>query len=343
MNTYDLTHLRDDALLRGLDSLAAQDRTTTANLLAHIAEVDARKLYAPAGYSSMHAYCVGRLHLSEGSAWKRVTVARKARIFPCLLSALADGRVHLSGLVLLAAHLTSDNADELIKASTHRRKAEIERMLAQRFPQVEVLRLDDGVAALGSRVTAQLSPGTVVPPAVAQSSPAPLVPATPVPSVPARVAPITAERFSLQVTIDRTTHDQLRYAQELMGHGSGDVSTVLRRALDLLVGELEKRKFAKVARPSQSRGSKNRRSIGADVKRKVWARDGGRCTYVARDGHRCEERRALEFDHITPVALGGKGTVDQVRLRCRSHNQLEAERVFGKAFMEEKRSRIRTA
>ena len=104
MSAYDLTHLRDDALLRGLDSLAAQDRTTTANLLAHIAEVDARRLYAPAGYSSMHAYCVQKLRLSDDSAWKRVQVARVARRFPKIYDALASGDVHLG--VSLAMTLT---------------------------------------------------------------------------------------------------------------------------------------------------------------------------------------------------------------------------------------------
>ena len=325
MSAYDLTHLRDDVLLRGLDSLAAQDRTTTANLLAHIAEVDARRLYAPAGCSSMHAYCVERLHLSEGAAWKRITVARKARTYPCLFDALADGRVHLAGLLLLAAHITPENVESLLAASTHRRKAQIERMLAERFPQVEVLRLDEGIAALP---VVQLSPGTVVPVAVAQPLPAP---------APTRVAPITAERFSVQVTIDRATHDQLRYAQELMGHSSVEVAMVLRRALDLLVSELEKQKFANVQRTRRSRHAACPRTIPAAVKRAVWKRDEGRCTFVSDIGHRCEARSALEFDHAIPVARGGLATVDNVRLRCRTHNQLEAERLFGKAFMDEKR------
>jgi 5-methylcytosine-specific restriction endonuclease McrA len=77
------------------------------------------------------------------------------------------------------------------------------------------------------------------------------------------------------------------------------------------------------------------------VKREVWKRDGGQCTFVGRDGHRCGERRFLEFDHVQPVALGGNATVDDLRLRCRVHNQYEAERVFGTEFMTEKREAAR--
>jgi Holliday junction resolvasome RuvABC DNA-binding subunit len=45
----------------------------------------------------------------------------------------------------------------------------------------------------------------------------------------------------------------------------------------------------------------------------------------------------LEFDHIEPVARGGKATVGTMRLRCRAHNQHEAERLFGAGFMNRKR------
>ncbi len=58
MRNYSLTHVSDGELLRSLASLVARDRLTTAEVLAHIAEVDARKLYLPAAYPSMFAYCV---------------------------------------------------------------------------------------------------------------------------------------------------------------------------------------------------------------------------------------------------------------------------------------------
>jgi hypothetical protein len=65
------------------------------------------------------------------------------------------------------------------------------------------------------------------------------------------------------------------------------------------------------------------------VKREVWRRDGGQCAFVARDGHRCTERAFLEFHHLQAHALGGPATADNISLRCRRHNQYEAELVFG--------------
>src|SRR6266571_9479183 len=135
MCIYSLSHLSDSALLRDLAALVARDRATTARLLAHIAEVDARRLYLPAAYPSMFAYCVHELRLSEDAAYKRIQAARVARQFPVIFEALADGRLHLTGVGLLAPYLTAENADELLAAAAHKSKAEIKQLLAQRFPR----------------------------------------------------------------------------------------------------------------------------------------------------------------------------------------------------------------
>ena len=117
MSTYSLSHLSDRALLRDLRALVSQDRATTAALLAHLAEVDARKLYLPAAYPSMFAYCVEELRFSEDAACKRIRVARAARQFPVIFPALADGRLHLTSVLMLAPYLTPENAAGLLGIS----------------------------------------------------------------------------------------------------------------------------------------------------------------------------------------------------------------------------------
>lgn len=73
------------------------------------------------------------------------------------------------------------------------------------------------------------------------------------------------------------------------------------------------------------------RRVPQHIKTKVWRRDGGRCQYVGSDGKRCGEEAWLEFDHIQPWALGGlSDDVQNVRLLCRTHNQLSARKIFGK-------------
>jgi 5-methylcytosine-specific restriction endonuclease McrA len=158
--------------------------------------------------------------------------------------------------------------------------------------------------------------------------------------------PPRSQRRLIQLTVDQGTYDKLSYAQALLSHAipSGDVAQVLDRALDALIRETEKRRFAatKKPRPRQS-STANRRHVPSHVKRAVWERDQGQCTFVSSTGHRCSARKFLEFDHVDPVARGGHASVDRMRLRCRAHNQYEAERVFGAGFMGEKRDEARRA
>ena len=64
------------------------------------------------------------------------------------------------------------------------------------------------------------------------------------------------------------------------------------------------------------------RAIPAAVRRQVWQRDGGRCSYVDREtGRRCNSRHLIEMDHILPYALGGSSDPGNVRLLCGVHHR----------------------
>jgi len=159
VSAYSLSHIPDPVLLRDLAALVARDRATTATLLAHLAEVDARRLYLPAAHPSMYSYCVHELGLSEEAAFKRIRAARTARRFPAVFAALADGRLHLTAVVMLSSYLTPENADELLAAAAHQTRAGIERLLAKRFPRPD---LPERLEAISSPVAnGELSPGTV--------------------------------------------------------------------------------------------------------------------------------------------------------------------------------------
>ena len=340
MKRYALSHLSDDVLLRDLAAVVSRERSATAEVLAHIAEVDVRKLYLPAAYPSMFAYCVGELHLSEDAAFKRITAARMARRFPVIFEDLAEGRLHLTAISLLAPHLTEDTAEELLAASSHKSKAEIELLLAKRFPKSDMLAWVAAVPAPApSPPTEQHARGHVEEAQSPADLPAQLAPER-VDEHP-RVTPLSPQSFAVQFTLSQRGYDDLRHAQALLGHqvASGDIARVFERALKALIPQLEKQKFAATTRPRQRHGrpSTNPRHIPAHVRRAVWERDGGQCTFVSEAGRRCPARKPLEFDHIQEVARSGEATVAGIRLRCRAHNQYAAERTFGPEFMRHKR------
>jgi hypothetical protein len=138
--------------------------------------------------------------------------------------------------------------------------------------------------------------------------------------------------------------DRVRYMQALLSHAlpSGDISNVLGRALDLLTEHVEKKRFGTAnGSPRHRRTGLRTRYIPAEVRHAVWNRDEGRCTFVGTNGHRCNSITFLEFDHADP--RNRQDTVSCLRLRCRAHNQYEAERIFGTEFMERKREERRLA
>jgi hypothetical protein len=337
MRLPSLNHLSGPAVLTGLIRAAADERTSTAILLAYIGEADERRLYAAEGYDSMLSYCIGELRMSRDAARKRIHAARAARQFGAIYDAVAEGRLHLSAVVMLAPRLTPENADELLASATHKTKEEIELLIAHRFPAPDLPTREHPVhppTLNGSLLETACAPGRTPESVFVQSS-----------DPPARVVPLAPERFGLQCTVGQGTFDKLQYAKQLMGGKvAGDLAAMLDRALDALIVQLEKQKCGVTSsrRPPQ-RPSRNPRHVPSAVKSVVWKRDQGRCTFVAESARRCECRSNLEYDHIQPVARGGEATIGNIRLRCRAHNQLEAERAFGSEFMKHKREARRPA
>ena len=137
----------------------------------------------------------------------------------------------------------------------------------------------------------------------------------------------------MQCTVSRETYEKLRRVQDLLRHTipNGDLSAILDRALTLLLADLSRTKFASTDRPRGGGTSSSRtRHIPAAVKRDVWARDGGRCAFQGEQG-RCGEIGFLEFHHVVPYADGGETSAANLELRCRAHNQYEADLWSGMA------------
>ncbi len=351
MPSYTLSHLEDHDVQKGLLAAVPIERIATAAVLAHIAEFDARQLYRDQACSSMFVYCVRELGYSEDGASKRLHAARAARQFPVLFDAVADGRLHLSGVCLLAPKLTAENVDELIAAAAGRSKAEIEYLLAVRYPKpgtwAAVLtksassqekehapghvagdpELEAGCEGGSSPLDGNL--GALL----AATSPAAVAPA---PTRRDRLTPISADAWALEATLDQETCDMLRRIQALRGRGVSphDIAGVLKRAFRLLEDDLLMRKLG--AGTGRCRGSKDPWHITPVVMRLCWKRDGARCTFVGENGKRCNETHDLQFDHIIPPDRGGDGSLGNVRLRCRAHNLHAAEKLYGLHFVQNK-------
>ena len=330
--------ISDAQLVGDLKGLLATDSRIEARVVAHLAELDARKLHLLAGRSLWH-YCQQELGLSDNQAFYRITAARAARRFPILFDLLAQRAIHLTTVALISKYLTAENHLDIFEAVRGASKREVLKTLARRFPRADVenqiRRLPPGLESYAAGPTGTLEP-------------------------------LSETSYRLQLNVSERVREKLDLARDLMSHSnrSGDLAVIVERALDVLIDDLKKRRFGQTSSPRKSSivrtvrkttrsgrssddmgrpnqkarpGGKARAHIPNEVRRQVAARDGLRCTYCSEDGQRCTERAFLQFDHEHAWARGGPETLDNLRLRCAAHNQLGAEQEFGAERVREAR------
>jgi 5-methylcytosine-specific restriction endonuclease McrA len=300
----------------------------------------------------MLEFCMEEYGITEDEALKRIQTARAARDFPVLFVALDEGRICLTRIRMLAPHLTPENMTELLGAAQRHHRLSDFRQFLNRFTKPDLLmgspassahaqtaepptplEIASGEVGAKEEVDQSHARGHVSGPPdrldIAVEAP------TGPPSDP-------SDWVTLRVKVPRARWEHLR---NLLSHSvpSGDATKIFLRMLDATIEKEERRKFAACKKPRgpRPRVLRGHRTIPAHVRRAVVERDGGQCTFVSESGRRCSSRRLLEYDHITPVARGGNATIDGIRLRCRGHNQYEAEQAFGAEFMKKKREEAR--
>lgn len=132
------SHLTDASLMTAAAGLAGDERDVTARLVAHLVEIDRRRLYLPAGHSSMYWYCREGLGYSEDAAFNRAAAARVARRYPAAIDMLSDGRLSLTALKLLAPVLKDDNWERVFAEAAHLPKRDIEKLVACLDPKPDI-------------------------------------------------------------------------------------------------------------------------------------------------------------------------------------------------------------
>src|SRR5919204_484436 len=262
--TPSLDSFANADLLSTTRELVRKSQFIEADLLVYLGEIDDRKLYLDCAHPSMFAFCLDELGFSECAAYNRITVARIGRRLPAVIEAVRSRRVHLAGLRLLAPHLTTDNHEVLLAQAAGKSKREIEEMVARLWPlppvPTSIRRLPENPVVKSPPIpmsrafwdnadppplpdeprSASPSPDQESPPAVMpRDQPRPVI------------APLSGETFRVQFTATRACRDKLQEAQDLLRHRvrDGDLSTIFERALDLLIAEVKKERFAVGRKP----------------------------------------------------------------------------------------------
>ncbi|HXK19504.1 MAG TPA: HNH endonuclease signature motif containing protein [Polyangiaceae bacterium] len=217
---WTLSDVSDGELQNGLKELLRAGGCTEARIVAHLAEVDARRLHLH-GAPSLFQYCLVDLGFSESEAWYRISAARAGRKFPLVFELLEKRELHLTAVALLSKYLTEENHGELLAEARGQTKQQILENLARRWPRADVSshlrRIPAGAVAAGPTATLE---------------------------------PRSAETYCLQLCASRELKAKLDQARDLLSHvsPSGDLAIVVERALDLLIQKLKAQRFGQTGK-----------------------------------------------------------------------------------------------
>lgn len=209
---------------------------------------------------------------------------------------MQDGQLSLSAVTRIAPHVRRVDAPEIISRAEGKSTRELEDILAPLTPE-PVKR--DRVRTVGVETAG--SDG---------------------------VTPSVRRRVESNFQGSPELRDAIERAKDLLAHKFpfGEMEHVLYEVLEYYLATHDPQTTLRLAANAPVKGTS---TIPATVRREVWARDGGRCSFVAADGMRCQTRRMLELDHRIPRARGGADTPENLRLLCRPHNDAERRRILG--------------
>ena len=124
--------LSNSELLASIQTIRGTEREIVISILHHLIEIDDRRLYRDAGYSSLFDYCLRALRHSESSACRLVQCARAMRDNPELERHYLEGQVTLKSISLAATSIRQHEiAVEDIVGKTRR---EVEMLVASPVP-----------------------------------------------------------------------------------------------------------------------------------------------------------------------------------------------------------------
>lgn len=129
-----LAHLSDAELLANTRRLVGSSNQLLAALLAHLAEVEARGVHRTRRCASLYTYCIYELRFSEDAAARRSAAARLVKQFPILFEAIANGELHLTGLLMVGPHLTPENHVAVLGRAKFRTKKELGKLVRDLQP-----------------------------------------------------------------------------------------------------------------------------------------------------------------------------------------------------------------
>ena len=315
----NLKSLSDSALLSKVELLVNKERRVSVEILWHLREIEKRQLFAKRGYSSLWEYATQALGYSAGAASRRLQSMRLLQDLPEVEPAIQSGKVSLSTVSALQTFIRQDEKIRDEKYTTEEKRDLFEQIQGKSKAECESLFIG------------------ISPEAVAQTTGE-------------RERLVSPNHTEIRFVADDELMAQLKRIRELSAHRNPDPSylELFKYLSELALKKLEPVKDSKPASASVTppadiakRHTENR-YVPSPLRRYIWKRDHGVCTYVDPLTQKsCGSRHGLQIDHVVPIKLGGTTIDTNLRLLCATHNRLAATQAFGHGIMASYCDRLR--
>ena len=312
-----LTHLTDDELDQQLVGLARKEREILTDILNHLRECEARRLYSKYKFQSLFEYAIKRMGYSEDQAARRISAMRLLKELPAIEEKIETGSLTLTHLVKAQSlfnqekkadrsRTRSEKLDLLNKIeSTSKREAEktlAEESFVASLPQQPKIELDSFDPSLQKKLTRLLGVRASARPNMTLHD---LID---------EMADLAIEKWDPLAKAERTIRRKIageHKANVNQASVSNDPSPDAPRPAPV-----------RVESGSTTVQPKRSRYIPSAIRHAVYVRDRGRC-------RNCGSGRDIETHHVDEFSNGGEHSLENLRLLCRSCNQRSAIESFG--------------
>jgi hypothetical protein len=295
-------------LAEELAKLVRQERKITNEILTLIHVALERRSYLELGFSSMFDWLVKGFGYSHSAAYRRIEAARLMKAVPEVSAMLEDGQVNLT---------TLSKAQSIIK--NH------EKLTGNKVSPDEKSEI---IGKIENKTTEQTEQVLFS-----------LFPEVKDAEKREQRRPIDENTSRVSVNLPNEAVESLQRAKEILSHKFPHASDgdIIAYALNFLVAKTEPVTQSAAAPASKRVRSEDHTKAGA--RRMIFKKYQGRCCFKdPLSGRICGSRYQVQTDHIIPRALGGSDHPSNLRLLCRQHNLLLAEKSFGKRHMERYRT-----
>lgn len=296
----DYKKLPNSELIAALDAAVSKEKLVTAEVVAGMAEVYARKLHLELGYASLYRFVRQKYGLSEGSTYRRVSAARLSLKHPEVIGRLKTGEL------TLCAATEAWKAFEAVRVESKQLLPVTQPMSKKAEAQV-LVKLSHKSKTEAKHVLASH---------VNYAS---------APVLKSQVIPHSPTLRELRLPITKEQEIKFERLKSLLSHRipSGDAVALFDLMLETTLDKFDPTRIQKRVESRKHHALlRHREEPKTHAKRKIWDNFNDGCAYQNPEtGKKCASTWCLDVDHILPKSKGGKDRLENYQLLCRAHNR----------------------